>query len=133
MRVYLTLLFVLVSYSNAVYVKKAAPFSNIKRYSISGTIYLPYAEIEETFRAWYDVDQSASRIDYYDGMETTIQLQPTSSKDFGTGIKIAPMTDEIQTNVRTCFWINGTKEDPIQIQSAIPDISFFTVILKYLI
>lgn len=127
MRVYLALLFVFISCLSAATVKKVAPFSNIKRYSISGTIYLPYAEIEEPFRAWYDVDQSASRIDYYDGMETTIQLAPTSSKDFGTGIKIAPMTDEVQTNVRTCFWINGTKENPVEIQRAIPDTSEFTV------
>ena len=124
----LALLFVFVACLNAATVKKVAPFSNIKRYSISGTIFLPYAEIEEPFRAWYDVDQSASRIDYYDGMETTIQLAPTSAKDFGAGIKIAPMTDEVQTNVRTCFWINGTKDAPIEIQRAIPDASDFTVI-----
>jgi hypothetical protein len=46
---------------------KATPFSNLKHYSISGILSLPYAEINEPFRAWYDVEQSASRIDYYDG------------------------------------------------------------------
>ncbi|CAF0723202.1 unnamed protein product [Brachionus calyciflorus] len=113
---------------NAASVKKTAPFSNIKRYSISGIIYLPYAEVEEPFRAWYDADQSASRIDYYDGMETTIQLAPTRLTDYGTGIKIAPMTDEAQTNVRTCFWINGTQDEPVEIQRAIPDITDYTYI-----
>ena len=48
-------------------VVKKRPFANLKKYSVSGTIYLPYAEIEEPFRAWYDEDQFASRIDYYDG------------------------------------------------------------------
>lgn len=47
---------------------KATPFSNLKRYSVSGIIQLPYAEVNEPFRAWYDSDQFASRIDYYDGI-----------------------------------------------------------------
>lgn len=46
---------------------KATPFSNLKRYSVSGIISLPYAEVDEPFRAWYDDEQFASRIDYYDG------------------------------------------------------------------
>lgn len=43
------------------------PFSNLKRYSVSGILSLPYAEINEPFKAWFDIDQYASRIDYYDG------------------------------------------------------------------
>ena len=53
---------------------------------------MPYAEINEPFNAWFDMNQYASRIDFYDGMVNTIQLAPTSKIDFGTGIKIAPMT-----------------------------------------
>lgn len=116
--------------SNAASVKsasKSVPFKNLRRYSVSGNIYLPYAEINEPFRGWYDADQFASRIDYYDGMETTIQLAPTTSTDFGTGIKIAPMTDEAQTNVKTCFWVNGTKDAPLDIQGTLPDLTDFTV------
>jgi hypothetical protein len=71
---------------------KTTPFSDIKRYTISGIISLPYAEINEPFKAWLDIDQYASRIDYYDGMVNTIQLAPTSNIDYGVGIKIAPMT-----------------------------------------
>ncbi|RNA25462.1 digestive cysteine ase 1 [Brachionus plicatilis] len=89
---------------------------------------MPFAEIEEPFRAWYDIVQSASRIDYNGDMETTIQLAPTSSKDYGTGIKISPMTDEVQTNVCTCFWLNRTKDAPVEMQRAIPDTSDFTFI-----
>ena len=47
---------------------KQKPFANLKKYSVAGIISLPYAEIEEPFRAWYDEDQFASRIDYYDGI-----------------------------------------------------------------
>ncbi len=46
---------------------KANPFTNLKTYSVSGIISLPYAEVSEPFRAWYDETQFASRIDYYDG------------------------------------------------------------------
>ena len=70
----------------------AKPFSDLTRYTVSGVISLPYAEISEPFQAWFDMDQYASRIDFYDGMVNTIQLAPTSKTDFGTGIKIAPMT-----------------------------------------
>ncbi len=46
---------------------KKNPFTDLKHYSISGILSLPYAEITEPFRAWYDEEQYASRIDYYDG------------------------------------------------------------------
>ncbi len=45
-------------------------------------------------------------------MVTTIQLAPTTSTDFGVGIKIAPLTDETVTNSKTCFWVNGTQAAP---------------------
>jgi len=107
---------------------KGTPFSNLKHYSISGILSLPYAEINEPFRAWYDVEQSASRIDYYDGMVSTIQLAPTSSSDAGVAIKIAPLTDETVTNAKTCFWVNGTTLAPTSIQSVIPDTTDFSFI-----
>jgi hypothetical protein len=61
------LLIVVQSVSSAPAAPGKTPFSNLKRYSVSGTLSLPYAEINEPFRAWYDSDQSASRIDYYNG------------------------------------------------------------------
>lgn len=106
---------------------RATPFSNLKRYSVSGTLSLPYAEINEPFRAWYDSDKSASRIDYYNGMVSTIQIAP-SGDSYGYGIKVAPMTDETQTNVKTCFWVNGTEQAPVTIQSVIPDTTDFSFI-----
>jgi hypothetical protein len=107
---------------------KATPFSNLKKYSVSGILSLPYAEVAEPFRVWYDEDQYASRVDYYDGMVSTIQLAPTSSSDYGIGIKVAPMTDEKVTNARTCFWMNGTKDAPVTLQSVIPDTTEFSFI-----
>ena len=52
---------------DAASIPKKLPFSNLKRYSVSGILSLPYAEIAEPFRVWYDEEQFASRIDYYDG------------------------------------------------------------------
>ncbi len=106
---------------------KGKPFSDLTRYSVSGIISLPYAEINEPFDAWFDINQSASRIDFYNGMVNTVQLAPTKKTDFGVGIKIAPMTDEEVTNARTCFWINGTSEAPLAIQSVIPSLDEFEV------
>lgn len=104
--------------------------SSVSTYSVNGIITLPYAEINEPFEAWYDESQSASRIDYYSGTVSTIQLAPTTSSSFGTGIKISPMTTEDQFNVKTCFWMNGTQDSPLDIQSVLPDLSNFTLVGK---
>jgi hypothetical protein len=96
-------------------------------FSVSGIITLPYAEINEPFQAWYDESQFASRIDYYGGMVSTIQLQSNSDTDYGVGIKVAPMTTETILNGKTCFWMNGTADAPVEIQSVLPDSSNFTV------
>ena len=61
-------------------------------------------------------------------MESTIQLESRTSTEFGVGIKVSPMTDEEQTNVKTCFWVNGTQDSPLSIQSVIPDFQDFTFI-----
>jgi len=65
-------------------------------------------------------------------MVSTIQLAPTSSSDYGIGIKVTPMTDEQQTNVKTCFWLNGTKDAPVTLQSVIPDTTSFEVYYSFL-
>ena len=60
-------------------------------------------------------------------MESTIQLAPSNVGDLGVGIKVTPLTDEEVTNVKTCFWINGTTGNPVTLQSVIPDFTDFTV------
>jgi hypothetical protein len=60
-------------------------------------------------------------------MESTIQLAPSNVGDLGVGIKVTPLTDEEVTNVKTCFWINGTVGNPVTLQSVIPDFTDFTV------
>ena len=37
------------------------------RYMVTGTLRLPYTEIEEPFTGWYDAYKNRSRIDYYGG------------------------------------------------------------------
>lgn len=36
-------------------------------YITQGTLYIPYAEIEEPFSAWVDTKNGRSRIDFYGG------------------------------------------------------------------
>ena len=107
-----------------------SPPQSVPTYHVSGIITLPYAEINEPFEAWYDETQFASRIDYYGGMVSTIQLAPTSSMDYGVGIKVAPMTTEDVVNQKTCFWLNGTQDSPVQVQTVLPDVSNFTVSIR---
>lgn len=121
----LAFLGLIVSQSNAAAVKKIN-LAAVKTYAVSGIISLPYAEINEPFDAWYDETQFASRIDYYGGMVSTIQLAPTKPTTYGVGIKVAPMTTETIWNGKTCFWMNGSKDDPTDLQPAIPDITEFT-------
>jgi len=44
-------------------------------YSLTGVLYLPYAEIEEPFQAWYDGPNKRSRIDYYGGNVRSIDYE----------------------------------------------------------
>ena len=55
-------------------------------YMVRGTLSIPFAEIEEPFSAWVDIDQSKSRIDYYNGMVKTIQRGDL--KAYGTSVKV---------------------------------------------
>jgi hypothetical protein len=127
----LLLLFCIFNIALSASIGGKANLPKYSRYSVTGILSLPYAEIYEPFAVWYDEKQSASRIDYYDGMVKTIQLAPTDpSKSFGEGIKIVPFTDEVQTNAETCFWLNGTSDAPVTIQSVIPDTTNFDVILN---
>lgn len=62
------------------------------------------------------------------GMVSTIQLQSNDPSSYGTGIKVAPMTTETVLNAKTCFWLNGTSDSPVEIQSVLPDATNFTFI-----
>lgn len=84
---------------------------------------IPYAELSEPFEAWFDKPTNRSRIDYYDGMVKTYQL--TRSGDFGTALKIAPVTTDEEPNKITCLQVNGTSDSRIETQSILPDVRNF--------
>lgn len=94
-------------------------------YTVKGTLYIPYAEIEEGFNAWYDVDKGRSRIDYYDGVVKTYQL--TNEGQFGTSLKIAPITTNEVLNKQTCLQVNGSDKYSIEVQAILPDVKNFTL------
>ena len=56
-------------------------------YSVQGRLYIPFAEIEEPFSAWVDLDRDKSRIDYYQGMVKTFQRGDLHSH--GTSVKVS--------------------------------------------
>ncbi|XP_061192572.1 digestive cysteine proteinase 1-like [Saccostrea echinata] len=85
-------------------------------YSVDGVLQLPYAELKEPFRAYYDAKNNQSRIDYYNDLVITMQLQTQN-----ISIKIAYMTTETVTNQKTCFLVNGSSP----IQAVLPDLSDF--------
>ena len=43
-------------------------------YITQGTLYIPYAEVEETFSAWVDLKNGQSRIDFYGGLVFALVL-----------------------------------------------------------
>ena len=51
-------------------------------------------------------------------MVNTIQL-PLKSK-YGAAIEIVPVTSDDVFNKKTCFWLNGSAEEPIEFQQVFP-------------
>ncbi|XP_061616502.1 digestive cysteine proteinase 1-like isoform X1 [Phyllopteryx taeniolatus] len=92
-------------------------------YHVKGVISLPYAEIREPFEAWFDLKAKSSRIDYYHGQVSTYQLG--AEQPWGASYKITPETTEDQLNVMKCFQVNGTKDEPVATQAALPDVQGF--------
>ncbi|KAL4629415.1 digestive cysteine proteinase 1-like [Arapaima gigas] len=99
-----------------------------KLYHVKGVILLPYAEIKEPFEAWYDLQGARSRIDYYHGQVSTYQLG--QEKPWGLSYKITPETTETEVNVMKCFQLNGTKQEPVVPQGAVPNVDGFQFIRK---
>ncbi|XP_051926313.1 digestive cysteine proteinase 2-like [Hippocampus zosterae] len=90
-------------------------------YHVKGMISLPYAEIREPFEAWFDLKAKSSRIDYYHGQVSTYQLG--GEQPWGASYKITPETTEDELNVMKCFQVNGTKDEPVTTQAALPDVN----------
>ncbi|XP_038218244.1 digestive cysteine proteinase 1 [Zerene cesonia] len=94
-------------------------------YTVKGLLNIPYAELHEPFYAWYDRKNAKSRIDYYGGMVKTYQLEASVFPEFGTSIKIAPITTEQVLNQQTCLQVNGSSDNNINVQSVLPDMTDF--------
>ncbi|KAK9394698.1 digestive cysteine proteinase 2-like [Crotalus adamanteus] len=92
-------------------------------YHVTGILKLPYAEIEEPFEAWFNKTGGKSRIQYYDGQVITYQLGYV--KPFGANFKVTPETTETEVNIKECFQINGTSENPVRPQSVFPNLTNF--------
>lgn len=100
-------------------------------YVSKAVLIIPYSEIEEPFYTWYDADSSASRVDYYGGMVKTYQLQKQG--EYGTLIKIAPVTTEAETNTVKCLQVNGSADISITPQNVLPDLKNYQLVGKEII
>jgi len=93
-------------------------------YYASGVLQLPYAEINEPFKAYCEAKKNRSRIDYYDLVQT-YQIGGDGESSWGTTMKIALMTTETVMNEKHCFQVNGTSAAPVQPQTIFPDMTGF--------
>lgn len=103
-----------------------APPAWVPAYSVQGVLSIPFAEIEEPFTAWVNLDKRKSRIDYYGGMVKTFQRGDVD--EFGTLVKIIPYTDEVVVNSLDCFQVNGTDDMQVEPQSMLPDMTDFSLV-----
>jgi hypothetical protein len=95
-------------------------------YTVKGTLFIPYAEIEEPFYAWYDAATGRSRIDYYGGVVKTYQL--THEGQYGTTLKIAPISTNEVMNKQTCLQVNGSEAYRIEVQAILPNVRNFSLL-----
>lgn len=95
-------------------------------YQVKGVLNIPYAEISEPFYGWYDQPTGRSRIDYYGGMVKTYQL--TGEGQYGTSLKMAPVSTLSNSVKETCLRVNGTDGNRIRIQAILPDVRNFSLI-----
>ena len=98
-----------------------APPEWAKSYSTDGIVSIPYAEIEEPFAAFVDLENGRSRIDFYAGIAKTFQIR--NEGQYGAMMKLVPMTTEKVTNEINCFQSPGTEDAPVDAQSVLPDMT----------
>ncbi|CAH0403176.1 unnamed protein product [Chilo suppressalis] len=110
------------------YVDKDSPPKWSPVYTVKGLLNIPYAEIHEPFYAWYDSSNGKSRIDYYGTMVKTYQLSSKVYPQYGTSIKIAPVTTEKVMNQETCLQVNGSADNSMDIQTVLPNMDDFKYI-----
>ncbi len=103
-------------------VASASPPTWSSKYTVSGLLTIPFAEIEEPFAAFVDMGAGKSRLDFYGGMDRVFQRG-----DLNAAFKVVPFTDEEAENKVGCFAVNGTKESPVEPQSVLPDLTGFTL------
>ncbi|XP_067281404.1 counting factor associated protein D-like [Pseudorasbora parva] len=94
-----------------------------KMYHVDGELSLPHSEVKEPFEVWYDLEGNRSRIDYHNSTVRTFLIG--NDLDYGAIYMITPVTTETEIQAIKYFQLNGTKEDPIRPQAALPDLQGF--------
>lgn len=92
-----------------------------RHYHATGLLTLPFDDIVEPFEAWFAGDRNMSRIDYYYGMDKTIQRGDLGKH--GILFKIVPMHSEMKPSNKdfmSCWYKPVPKWLPRAGQSVIP-------------
>lgn len=98
-------------------------------YTTKGTIFVPYAEIQEPFESWYDEPNGRSRIDYFDGMTKTLQF--VDMGEYGSKIKLVPANINGHPETKRCFNSSGKMDEPVEAQPSLPDSTDLIYVGKY--
>ena len=67
------------------------------------------------------------KIPLFLGLDKTFQRADV--KPYGASYRICPETTETQLNVMSCFEVNGTKDATVAIQTVLPDLTNFEVLM----
>ncbi|CAG5129120.1 unnamed protein product [Candidula unifasciata] len=97
-----------------------------KPYRLRAEIRLPYAEIVEPIFALFDPVNNRSRVDYYDGIQRTVQLASAPGLPYGAEFKVIPFSTQTVLNQLSCFQANGSQDAPTGITTVLPDLTNFT-------
>jgi len=106
--------------------KGADPPKWDKSYVVTGTLSLPYAELEEPFMAYFDPKMNRSRMDFYGNIVQTFTRGDVGK--YGSTYKLAYMTtgtNATSYNVRGCFKTDGDVNTTVSPQSVLPDLTNF--------
>lgn len=93
------------------------------QYAIMGVLKLPYADLEEPFTAYVDVDNKRSSISYYNDIVTIIQRGDHGP--YGETYTVAPITTYKVYNEKSCFKLSGANGSRVEPQVALPDLTGF--------
>ncbi|XP_072045821.1 LOW QUALITY PROTEIN: cathepsin L-like peptidase [Amphiura filiformis] len=92
-------------------------------YHATGTLQLPYAELNEPFEIYFNGTRKCSWVSMYNGIDMVFNRGDLAKG--GAVFSISPTVKDSKVVPKYCFLINGTKDHPVMPQSWLPDLTGF--------